>query len=235
MSELIVIPARLNSTRLPRKPLLEKNGRPLIWHVYQQVKDFTTTIATEDQEIKDVCNQLGLNCVLTPKFENGTERVKWVAKNYISPPINKVINHQGDLIGTTKKTIQTVLAHLESSEIVSLYYKEKPKSLSNGWDLSGRGDLIIEPNKVKVAISDGLGLYFSRANIPYGAAEFNIHAGLYGFQTKVLLNLENKPGPLDVEGLEQLKWLRRHSIRMLETKPLLNIDTKEDYERWLKN
>ena len=114
MSTVITIPARLNSSRIKEKMLLQFNGRPLIQNVFESVSTFgyDTFVLTDSKKIaKHIPDS---NVILTDKAENGTARIASVLDklNY-----DNYLNIQGDMLGITKKTIEPVVNHYASPSL----------------------------------------------------------------------------------------------------------------------
>lgn len=230
---LCVIPSRIHSTRLARKPLLPIQGKPMIQWVYENAKRCellsSLVVATDSQEIADVINGIGGKVEMTnPDIPTGSERVAEVAKNH--PEADVVINLQGDepFIKPSMLT-QLVAPYLngESPEMTTLAFPLQPEKMQ-------------EPGAVKV-ITDlkGNALYFSRSPIPYYRTNHKApvyhHMGLYAFRRDFLMQYKHMPQtPLELtESLEQLRVLEHgHKIRVCLTEErTLEINTQEEYEK----
>lgn len=229
---LCVIPSRIASTRLPRKPLLPIQGKPMVQWTYENAKKCDAIaeviVATDDESIASLIKKIGGKAVLTdPAFSTGSERVAAVAEQY--PDMDVVINLQGDepfvQPGMLKELVAPFLADNAPlmTTLASPLAKEK----------------YLSPHSVKV-ITDlqGNALYFSRAPIPYyrvaeKAPVYN-HIGLYAFQRDFLKIYKTLPQtPLDkTESLEQLRVLEHgYKIRVCLTRTqTLEINTPEEYE-----
>tara|TARA_Y100001934_G_C12195807_1_gene698737 strand:- start:320 stop:1078 length:759 start_codon:yes stop_codon:yes gene_type:complete len=207
MSTVVIIPARLGSSRLPGKPLLTIGELPLVIHVYNQVSLCRGVdeicIATDSTEVLQICNAHNVTAMLTETHPSGTDRVAEAARNIKA---NWVVNVQGDEPFIDPRDIQTIIDQLKASQtdLVTLRLPIKsPQELN-------------DPNIVKVVCqNNGRALYFSRAAIPYdrdrdSACNHSFrHVGIYGYRNSVLQELTQLPvHPLeDREKLEQLRAL----------------------------
>jgi len=242
MKILAIIPARLNSSRLPEKLLKDINGKSVIERVYKQVIQCPelneVIIAVDDQIVFDHVERFGGKAIMTGlHHESGTDRCAEVALHL--DDFTHVINIQGDEPFINPKDISS-LAHLLNDPNIQI-----ATLISSIVDLED----LTNPNVVKV-IKDlhGKALYFSRAAIPYkrdiGTNNESVlnavfrHIGIYGFQRNVLIEVSKlKPGSLEqIEKLEQLRWLENaYSIytACVEKRSGFNsgIDTIEDLER----
>lgn len=209
-----VIPARLASTRLPRKPLFPILGRPLIEWVWRRVSPMASldhvVVATDSEEVAEVCERLGAPFELTsPDLPSGTDRVAEVAGRASYGDFPVIVNIQGD-----EPLLQE--AHLEAAvRLVRDGGWEVGTCASPLESLDARSD----PSVVKVARgSTGRGLYFSRSAIPHkrdgkptsedlGGSPFLRHIGIYAY-TRDSLNAWVALAPSPLEELEQLEQLR---------------------------
>ncbi|RZA24207.1 MAG: 3-deoxy-manno-octulosonate cytidylyltransferase [Proteobacteria bacterium] len=230
---LIVVPARMQSTRLPRKPLADLGGKPMIVRVYERLKPFeekgaTLVIATDDSDILDVCQKHNVPALMTRvDHKSGTDRCAEVAKNFDKP---FVLNVQGDEPFVNLEDLEGLLAKMEKDGDpmgTMVHRNEKESDYKN-------------PNCVKAVMNDqGRALYFSRSPLPYYREPspfvgFWQHIGVYAFTKKGLLAFCHLPQhPLEIaESLEQLRALGSGlSISMTVAKhPSLGIDTPQDLE-----
>jgi 3-deoxy-manno-octulosonate cytidylyltransferase (CMP-KDO synthetase) len=236
MPVLVAIPARLGSTRLPRKPLQPLGGVPLIIRVVERVHASgvgdRVVVATDAEEIASVVAAAGFEAVLTAeRHPSGTDRVHEVSSRADFADYHELLNVQGD-----------------SPFISAAAMRGSLEQLRKGFDIGTASvpldpALADDPTRVKV-VSDGSGraLYFSRAAIPFSShsepAEpgYRQHLGVYAYSRATLGRLAGfGPSPLERrEGLEQLRALERGlSIgveRIGEPVPL-TIDTPEDLLR----
>jgi 3-deoxy-manno-octulosonate cytidylyltransferase (CMP-KDO synthetase) len=231
MKILCVIPSRIGSTRLPRKPLSSIQGKPMIQWVYENArrcKALTEVIvATDHEEIADIIQSCDGKVILSNTyFETGSDRVASVAKEY--PDMDVVINLQGDEPFIKPIMIDQLLAPYvagEKQEMTTLAY---PLDMETDYH---------SPAIVKVITDlNGNAIYFSRSPIPYlrnpGVAPVYHHIGLYAFTRDFLLKYTQLPQtPLEkVEGLEQLRALENgYRIRVCLThEKTLEINTPEE-------
>jgi 3-deoxy-manno-octulosonate cytidylyltransferase (CMP-KDO synthetase) len=231
MKAIAVIPARLGSTRLPRKMLREIDGQPLVARVYAAVRSSPllddAIIATDSQEILALCRQHGWRAQITSAaHRSGTERVHEVAKQVAA---DVYLNVQGDEPLTRAEHIATLLAVMRDP-VVQVGTLKTPCA----------SEEISNPNAVKV-VTDAAGraLYFSRATIPYdrdgkGARCFK-HLGLYAYRPPALdLFVALAESELErSERLEQLRFLENGiAIHVGETPhDTVGVDTEEDLQR----
>lgn len=230
---LIVVPARMHSTRLPRKPLADLGGLPMIVRVYQRLKPFeekgaTLVIATDDAEILSVCQNHHVPARMTDTaHKSGTDRCAEVARAYDRA---FVLNVQGDEPFVNLEDLETLLAQMEKNKdpMGTMVHRNRSRE-----DYQN-------PNCVKALMNDqGRALYFSRSPLPYyrepsSFQGFWQHIGVYAFTKKGLLEFCQLPQhALETsESLEQLRALGHGlSIAVSEAKnPSLGIDTPQDLE-----
>lgn len=232
MNIVCVIPSRIGSTRLARKPLLDVQGKPMIQWVYENAKlcpHFSEVIvATDSHEIADVIQAVGGKSMMTDAgLPTGSDRCAAVAEHY--PDADVIVNLQGDEPFIKAKMlaqlVQPYLAGHNPSMATLAYPIEGPEAYSN-------------PGIVKV-ITDlhGDALYFSRSPIPYYRTEVKApvyhHVGLYAYRREFLLHYTTlAPTPLELaESLEQLRALENgYRIRVsLTEEKTLEINTPEEY------
>lgn len=224
---VIVIPARLGSTRLPRKALLDICGKPMIQRVYENAMKtgLPVYVATCDDEIYTAVENFGGKAIMTRADHTcGTDRIIEAVQNINA---DKIINIQGDEPLINIECINRLETALDEAPMASLMVKIDRGSAE-------------DPNLVKV-ITDrkGFAMYFSRAKIPYERHELNGdyfgHIGVYAYTKDFLIkygNMEKTPYE-QCESLEQLRVLENgYKIKMLQVseKPL-GVDTTEDYRK----
>jgi len=208
---IVVIPARLNSTRLPGKPLLDIGGKPmLIWVVQRALASQATAVyvATDDESIRSVCDAAGIKvCMTNPAHPSGTDRIAEVARQLQLPADTIVVNVQGDEPLIPPAVINQValnLAQRAYAGICTLYAPIKDDAEFNN------------PNAVKlVTDTNGKVLYFSRAPIPYPRDGLTVstlhqakrHIGLYAYRVAVLQKFVQW-APAELEQVEKLEQLR---------------------------
>jgi 3-deoxy-manno-octulosonate cytidylyltransferase (CMP-KDO synthetase) len=237
MSEpLILIPARMASTRLPGKPLADICGAPMIVQVWRraiEAKAGRVAVAAAEQEIVDAVVRAGGEAVLTdPNHPSGSDRI-YEALTKLDPSAKHdiVVNLQGDLPTLDPALVRGVAEALTNA----------------GADMSTLATEIREPsertnpNVVKAVVAlpeggrEGRALYFTRATAPSGDGPLYHHIGIYAYRRKTLDRfVKMAPSPLEKrEKLEQLRALEAGmtiAIRIVDTLPL-GVDTPEDLER----
>lgn len=230
---LCVIPSRIGSTRLPRKPLLPIQGKPMIQWVYENAtrcNAFTkVVVATDSEEIAHVIRSIGGYVMMTdPDLPTGSDRVATVATNY--PQMDVVVNLQGDEPFIGPHMLEQLLAPYLAGELPEMSTLACPLNMDDHTN----------PGVVKVITDmNSNALYFSRAPIPYFRQSSNApvyhHMGVYAFRRDFLLRYPTLPQtPLEkVELLEQLRVLEHgYRIRVCLTQDkTLEINTLEEYER----
>lgn len=228
-----VIPARLAATRLPRKPLADIGGKPMIRWVWERASAAElldeVIVATPDEEIASVCASFGARAVLTaPEHPTGTDRVAEAAGG-INADI--VVNIQGD---------EPLIRAEDLDALVSAMRADADAALGSLMFPLGDGEDASDPNLVKVVVGrDGCALYFSRSCIPYDRTGIHParygHIGVYAWRRDRLMAFAHlERGRLEeAESLEQLRALEAGwKIRMVMTdfRPV-GVDTPEDLER----
>ena len=230
-SPIIVIPARMQASRLPGKPLAEINGRPMIAHVIDRAKEADigpVVVAAAENEIAEAAEQYGAKAVLTdPDLPSGSDRIK-AALNSLDKDCRHdiVINVQGDIPTISPLSIRAALTPLEepSVDISTLVAEIKNQ------------EELLNPNVVKAVLAaSGRALYFSRALVPTGSGPVYHHIGLYGYRRKALERfVQLQPSPLELrERLEQLRALEDGmviSAAVVDDIPL-GVDDLDDLER----
>jgi 3-deoxy-manno-octulosonate cytidylyltransferase (CMP-KDO synthetase) len=231
MKAIAVIPARMASTRLPRKMLREIAGAPMIAHVYRGVRSCElldqVIVATDSLEIMDVCQKNGWAAQMTStSHRSGTERVHEIA-NRISADV--YINVQGD-------EPLTRAAHIESL----LEIMRRPGVEVGTLKTAAAAADVKNPNAVKVVTgSDDRALYFSRATIPFDRdgvrPKYFKHLGLYGYRKSALDRFCQLPESFleRSERLEQLRFLENGIPIYVGETPYdtIGVDTEEDLQR----
>jgi len=241
MRKIIIIPARLESKRFPRKVLLDLNGKTLIQRVYDNCLKADVSqvfIATDSQEIKEECSSFTQNIIMTSKNHiSGTDRIAEAIAN-INCDI--IINVQADEPFISESTINNLIKSF-NDENVTMASVMEPLS---------KKSLLNNPNYVKVTIDEeDYAVFFSRYpklrehsnwlnSEIRNQNELFIHKGIYGY-TKYFLLKYSKMKPTYFEKLENLEQLRvlenGFKIKMIKTKhQSIGIDTLEDYKEALK-
>ena len=231
MRAIAVIPARLASTRLPRKMLREIGGKPLVGVVYEAVRSSlllnAVIIATDSDEILRVCRQNGWNAQMTSAAHpSGTQRVHEVS-NSIAADI--YLNVQGDEPLTRPEHIASLLDVMRDPN-VQVGTLKTPASAAD----------VTNPNAVKVVVdADGRALYFSRATIPHDrdgtSPQYYKHLGFYAYRKTALDRFVALPeSSLErSERLEQLRFLENGIPIFVGETPYdtIGVDTEEDLRR----
>jgi len=236
MDALIVIPARVASSRLPGKVLADINGKPLIVRAYERsvaanVGD--VIVACDGEQVKTVINKAGGIAVVTdPNLPSGTDRV-YAAWRQFDPDrkYKYIINVQGDLPFIDEAFIQ------EAARIVR----------ENSYDISTLATLIsddsykldstVKPVIAFTSKNSGRALYFSRAIVPHNGPYYH-HVGIYCFTAEALEKFVNLPQSRleTTEKLEQLRALENGmtiGITVIDKPSPISIDTPEDLKKAL--
>jgi len=239
-----IIPARLDSTRFPGKPLHIVRGKPLLQHVFErcrQAKNLDSVIvATDDMRIAEAAFNWGADVALTSITHcSGTDRIAEVARN--AKQFAFVVNIQGDEPLVDPRLIDKMVEKLRSDRAVGIVTAAHPFE---------HPEDALSPHQVKVVVDlAGNALYFSRAPIPFQSPKSGgvqsaeqkegrflslRHQGIYGFRRNALLQFVKwKPAPLErAESLEQLRALENGiKVHVLITaKGSPGIDTLADAE-----
>ena len=231
MKSVAVIPARLASTRLPRKMLREISGKPLVGWVYEAVCSSPllsdVIIVTDSEEILEACRQHGWKAQMTSSaHRSGTERVHEVSNSVVA---NVYINVQGDEPLVRPEQIAILLDVMKDPSVQVGTVKTPCPSEEIG-----------NPNAVKVVTApSGRALYFSRASIPYDRDDANPryfkHLGLYAYRKPALDLFVSRPESVleKSERLEQLRFLENGIAIYVGETPYdsVGVDTEEDLQR----
>jgi 3-deoxy-manno-octulosonate cytidylyltransferase (CMP-KDO synthetase) len=233
---IIVIPARMASTRLPGKPLAEIDGLPMIVQVVRRAEEADigpVLVACAESEIADVVTKAGGLAILTKAdHPSGSDRVYEAVEKY--DPEGKfdvVVNLQGDLPALDPTSVAAVVTPLGSDDvdIATLVAEiEDSKELE-------------DENAVKAVVSlqenerVGRAVWFTRLKSPWGNGPYFHHIGIYAYRRSALQRfVELPPAPLEMrEKLEQLRALEagmRIDAAVVDTVPL-GVDTPEDLAR----
>ena len=240
-SVLGVIPARLQSQRLPRKPLQQLAGRTLIEWVWRRVSSFqildACVVATDSPEVVAECERLGAAVALTsPAHASGTDRVAEVAKLPAYAGAGIIVNVQGDEPFVTAAQVEGAVAEVRAGFAIGTV--ATPVRTLSAWR---------SPDVVKVVRRpDGSALYFTRAAVPHrrdgdpGAAELGSewylrHIGVYAYTPGSLARWVAL-GPHPLEALERLEQLRALMAGMTVGVAVVaeaagGVDTAEDARR----
>jgi len=231
MKVIAVIPARLGSTRLPRKMLREIQGRPLVTWVYGAVRSCArldeVVVATDSKEILEACRRNSCNALLTSdKHRSGTDRVHEISEKVAA---DVYINVQGDEPMVRAEQIDTIVELMTRNEVAvgTLKTPARPEDVSN-------------PNAVKVVTDlSGRALYFSRATIPHDrdstSPKYFKHLGIYAYRKPALDRFValSESSLERAERLEQLRFLENGIPIYAAETPFdsIGVDTEEDFVR----
>lgn len=233
---LIVIPARMQATRLPGKPLADIHGKPMIVHVWERAMAAEVgrvAVATDSTEIAAAVRAAGGEAVMTrADHVSGSDRV-FEAVSRIDPDgdIERIVNLQGDLPTLDPKLVRACLEPLTTkgvdiatlaAEITVAEEKVSPHVVKVV------GTPLKVPNRLRA-------LYFTRATAPYGEGPLYHHIGMYAYRRQSLERFVSlPPSPLELrEKLEQLRALEdgmRIEVAIVDTVPL-GVDTPADLDR----
>ena len=232
----VIIPARLASTRLPGKMLLDVGGKPLLQHAYEAAlgsKAAKVIIATDNRKIADTAKEFNAECIMTSaEHVSGTERIAETV-NILGYPENAIIvNVQGDEIGMPSELI---------NQVAELLAAETDRQMATLCELITSQAEINNPNVVKVVFGENKqALYFSRSPIPWHKdgtpCKYYRHIGIYAYRAGFLEQYSKLP-KCDIEQAESLEQLRAlyHGINILvdiaRFKPGIGIDTESDLQR----
>ncbi len=235
----VVIPARLGSSRLPRKVLRQIHGRPLVRYVWEAARSSGASevvIAVDDEELRNVCASFGADVRMTSAAHNsGTDRADEIAQRAGWDARTIVVNLQGDepmMPPALVRQVAQMLADDPGADIATLCH---PLHAREDW---------LNPNFVKVTMDrQGRALYFSRAPIPWKRSAGTQavfpeglafrHIGLYAYRVSALSRFASLPAhPLEeCEALEQLRALGNGmtiKVGVTGAPPPRGVDTEED-------
>jgi 3-deoxy-manno-octulosonate cytidylyltransferase (CMP-KDO synthetase) len=241
----VVIPARYGSTRLPGKPLIEINGKPLIQHVWERCQNSRAAavcIATDDARIAAACRGFGADVAMTRvDHHSGSDRVAEViaARGWTDSDI--IVNVQGDEPCLAPALVDQVAGDLAAQADCAIATLAYPIDEARA---------LFDPHVVKVVTDrDGFAIYFSRAPVPWhrdgfdrrgerlpAGMTFLHHIGLYAYRAGMLTRFVAwPPAPLErAEALEQLRALwhgERIHVSIAVEPPGPGVDTADDIHR----
>jgi 3-deoxy-manno-octulosonate cytidylyltransferase (CMP-KDO synthetase) len=234
-SALIIIPARMQATRLPGKPLADIHGVPMIVHVWRRAVEAgvgQVVVATDSEEIKACVRAAGGEAVMTREdHQSGSDRI-FEALGLIDPEGRHdiILNMQGDLPTLEPHLVRACAEPLADAG---------PDIATLGCEITVAEERT-NPNVVKVVgspLASGRlrALYFTRATAPYGDGPLIHHIGMYAYRRRALERFVTlQPSVLEKrEKLEQLRALEdgmRIDVSLVDTVPL-GVDTPADLDR----
>lgn len=244
MKSLIVIPARLASTRLPRKLLLRETGKTVLQHTWEQAcrarRASGVVVACDHEEIAAEVRRFGGEVEMTSlDCASGTDRVAEVARRRAD--VDVFVNVQGDEPEVSPQSIDRLMQLLVGDPLAVMATLATP--------IRSR-EKLLDPACVKVVFDHaGRAMYFSRSPIPHARTwndslltddppHFHQHLGLYAYRRDFLLVVAQIPRS-DCEVLESLEQLRvlsaGYPLRVgVVDEPTIGIDTPEDYRAFVK-
>jgi 3-deoxy-manno-octulosonate cytidylyltransferase (CMP-KDO synthetase) len=232
---MIIIPARLASTRFPQKVLADIGGLPMVVRTAKRVAHLDdVVVAADDEKIIEVCRAHGVKAMLTSTtHKSGTDRIHECATILELDDDELIINVQADEPFIEPDVVEALMTKLKK-------LKESGEEFIMGSCYNSvNADAAKDPNLVKVVLDADLNaIYFSRAKIPHnqsGEAVYFGHIGIYGFSKRSLKEFCSLPdAPIeDIEKLEQLRAIYHgKKITMVKVASTgFGIDTKEDLKR----
>ena len=232
---MIIIPARLASTRFPQKVLADIGGLPMVVRTAKAVAHLDrVVVACDDEIILSTCKVHGIEAMLTSTtHKSGTDRINECA-NILNVDDNElIINVQADEPFIEANVVESLMKKLQE-----LQNKQEPFIMGSCYNAIN-AEVAEDPNLVKVVLDgNDNAIYFSRSKIPYnqgGGAKYFGHIGIYGFSKKSLNEFCTlKDAPIeDMEKLEQLRAIyHQKKITMLKVSSTgFGIDTKEDLQK----
>ncbi|QEW32849.1 3-deoxy-manno-octulosonate cytidylyltransferase [Erwinia billingiae] len=242
MSFVAIIPARFASTRLPGKPLVDIQGKPMVVHVMERALESgadRVIVATDNEEVARAVEAAGGEvCMTRADHHSGTERLAEVIDRYQFADDTIIVNVQGDEPMIPPVIIRQVAENLAKSEAGMATLAVPIETAEEAFN----------PNAVKVVMdAKGYALYFSRATIPWDRERFATsreeigdtflrHIGIYGYRAGFIRRYVSwEPSPLEhIELLEQLRVLwygEKIHVAVAKAIPSVGVDTPEDLAR----
>jgi len=236
---MIIIPARIGSSRFPNKVLADIGGVPMVVRTAMTVQDIDkVVIATDSQEVIDIAKRHNIDAVMTStEHQSGTDRIFEAAQKLELSDDEIIINVQGDEPFIETEVVQAIYNLTKSN-------KDNQKIMMNSCYKIISNPEADDPNIVKVVTDvDDIALYFSRAKVPYPRDHhfdaYKGHLGIYGFTKRSLEQFcKLEAAPLEhIEKLEQLRALYYgYEVAMTEVETeSFGIDTPEDLEKAIRH
>lgn len=233
MKIVAVIPARYKSTRFPGKPLIDINGKPMVWWVYNEAKkveDFDDVIvATESELVKKECEKFGMKCMITADTHpTGTDRVAEVAQKVPADIYCIIMGDEPMIRAEDERVLISKIKDTADADAIML-----TETFSDPVD-------VVNMTTIKLAINDnGYLIFMSRMPIPYPKETLGYpyykNVGCYAIRKDTLdFYLRTKPGACErAEGIELLRLLENHKKVMTYTvnSKSMAVDTPKDLER----
>ena len=236
---MIIIPARIGSSRFPNKVLADIGGIPMVIRTAKAVESIDdVAIATDSQEVIDIANRYNIKAVMTKEaHQSGTDRIYEAAQILQLDENEIIVNVQGDEPFIETEVVKAIYNLTEKN-------KDNAQIMMNSCYKRITNPEADDPNIVKVVTDENdIALYFSRAKIPYPRDHhfdsYKGHLGIYGFTVKSLRHfciLESSPLE-HIEKLEQLRVLYHgYQVAMTEVNTeSFGIDTPEDLEKAVRH
>ncbi|SCC27484.1 3-deoxy-manno-octulosonate cytidylyltransferase (CMP-KDO synthetase) [Kosakonia oryzendophytica] len=242
MSFVVIIPARYASTRLPGKPLVDINGKPMVVHVLERARESGAEriiVATDNEAVKHAVEAVGGEvCMTRVDHQSGTERLAEVVEKCGFSDDTLIVNVQGDEPMIPPAIIRQVADNLAARDVGMATLAVPIHSAEEAFN----------PNAVKVVMdAEGYALYFSRATIPWDRDRFALsretigdtflrHIGIYGYRAGFIRRYVSwQTSPLEqIEMLEQLRVLwygEKIHVAVASVVPGTGVDTQDDLER----
>ena len=232
---MIIIPARLASTRFPQKVITDIGGLPMVVRTAKRVAHLDrVVVAADDEKIIQICKEYGVEAMLTSTtHKSGTDRIHECATLLDLHDDELIINVQADEPFIEPDVVESLIKKLQ------ILQKNDEAFIMGSCYNAINADAAENPNLVKVVLDESdNAIYFSRSAIPYnqgGGAKYFGHIGIYGFSKKSLKEFCSlKDAPIeDIEKLEQLRAIyHQKKINMVKVASTgFGIDTKEDLAR----
>ena len=242
MSFVVIIPARYASTRLPGKPLVDINGKPMVVHVLERARESGAEriiVATDNEEVMHAVQAVGGEvCMTRADHQSGTERLAEVVEKCGFSDDTVIVNVQGDEPMIPPAIIRQVAENLAARDVGMATLAVPIHTAEEAFN----------PNAVKVVMdAEGYALYFSRATIPWDRDRFAQsretigdtflrHIGIYGYRAGFIRRYVSwQTSPLEqIEMLEQLRVLwygEKIHVAVASVVPGTGVDTPEDLAR----
>lgn len=236
---MIIIPARIGSSRFPNKVLADIGGMPMVIRTAKAVENIDhVVIATDSQEVIDIAKEHHIQAVMTSEEHNsGTDRIYEAVQKLNLDDSEIVINVQGDEPFIETQVVQSIYD-------LTKHNQDNDRVMMNSCYKNITNPEADDPNIVKVVTdSEDIALYFSRAKVPYPRDHhfdaYKGHVGIYGFTVRSLRDFcMLDAAPLEeIEKLEQLRALYHgYEVAMTEVSTeSFGIDTPEDLEKALQH